>query len=415
MTAEKTREDELLDLLYEELSPQEETEVRAAIEADEGLRDMWEELRADRAAVRAAMPEQLAVPQDVTAAILEGARTRKPGRRSPAGSGATKGQVSRGIWYDVTMGRYKAPVSVAVVLLCVGVVFTILRGEVEQSLGPAQEEVSAIPFGDGGSAGPKNSAAPTNVGQRAVPAPERSVAELDALAPIEEPSRTRQEVAAGSGPTVAAATGAGAPAEVEESVALRGGGGVQSRSEAPVATPERENVRRSAVRPRTRAPAPGEMERAPEPQVSQDSMEMLDLPEDVPLGRSSGRVGQAQSGGGAASRAPASLAPAPRGPADSGALAPAPMQSANVEMEPMEALADVALDQELVEDQVAEEVEQADEPEPTARERLEEAEEALAGGRIDHARGLLDGIETVELTEAEQLRLQDLREELSDK
>ncbi|MFW5854727.1 MAG: anti-sigma factor family protein, partial [Thermodesulfobacteriota bacterium] len=104
MTAEKTRQDELLDLLYGELSPQEEAEVRAAIDDDEKLRKEWEELQGDREVVRAAVPEAFEVPEEVTAAILERARVKKPGRRSPARSGAGSAKGGRGIWYDVTMG-----------------------------------------------------------------------------------------------------------------------------------------------------------------------------------------------------------------------------------------------------------------------------------------------------------------------
>lgn len=115
----------LLDLLYGELTPEEEAELRRAIDEDEELAEQWAQLRRDRREVRRHIPPPEQVSPAISEAILEAAAENTssgPTRRSGGGTAPT-----RGFWSTaISSSRARAMASAAVMLLGSAVILALL-------------------------------------------------------------------------------------------------------------------------------------------------------------------------------------------------------------------------------------------------------------------------------------------------
>ena len=403
MTTQPSHNDQLLDLLYGECSPEEETQLRAEISRDEDLQREWKSLQADHQAVSASIPDPIPVPEELTARILQNASSASSAstssRRAPNGT-----PPPRGLWHSVVSGKLRAPVMLAAILISSSVVIAYMFGTIYDDLFmEAQPEVSSIHIGGGGGGGggvPSGGHSP--LFQRSAP----SRAAFDEV--VEEE-----------------AEGAPAPARAPSAEPMIG-----SRQQEPIEpvqtpaptprTPSTESAQAAAPTP---APPPSRRERAVSP--STDSLDSI-----APLGRGGGgTITREESlrrpASGAAAPAPEMAAPAPRptrarsAPTLSGAGRSAP--SPRPAPAPTNDLFADSFD-----DAIADAIVEESEPTPLAEPEadtpneveealalLEEAREALDEGDRDEALRLLDeALATGHLSSQDRTRAEDLRRSL---
>ena len=384
MTA-SSHSDQLLDLLYGELTAEEEARLRRAIAEDDDLQAEWAALESTHQAVRAHVPEPQEVSAElrdsIMAAASEAVRDR-PGRRT--------GGIERrsSIWSTfLTGGRLQAAVTLGVLLLTSATVYTLFNAT--YVLGPnVTDEVSSVSV-----AGAPEPGAPAAADDFAY----EEIAEEEAPEPSPEPGftpapqPTERDLAQQAPPPPA-------PEEPRvDRVADRGSEqpAIQRRARNQAA-PEQAQAPRA--RPRRAAPQPQpRQERAEE---EQQSVELLDG-----FG-SRGAIGRAGSGDRAAGSPP---------PAAYDSLAEA-------EPEPAESEG-AMIDQEIAaaSEELAEAAEAEEEPSddaPTAEELLTAAEEArIAGDEAaarQHLEQLLSDEFSATLSETMQRQARDLLEDIEE-
>lgn len=128
--------DQLLDLLYGELSPEEEADLRREIDDDEELADQWRALQASYEEITEAVPPSEELPQDVTDAILKAAESSAAKRRRdpPPAVGGWKPLLSS--------SKLMAISSAAAVCLAAGAFFWLTGQQVMEESAPEAGPVS---------------------------------------------------------------------------------------------------------------------------------------------------------------------------------------------------------------------------------------------------------------------------------
>lgn len=117
-----------MDLLYGELSPEEEAQLRRELEEDDELAEEFHELKSVRREVAEQIPEPREVPQPVRDSILKKARRNDGDRRSSTREeGASRR--ARGVWRRLGgSGQARAVVGVALMMVVAGGVYYALFG-----------------------------------------------------------------------------------------------------------------------------------------------------------------------------------------------------------------------------------------------------------------------------------------------
>lgn len=116
--------DQLLDLLYGELSPAEEKELLRAIDDDDELAEQWRQLQATREEVVDHIPPPEEVPDGVCDSILEAAAEQADA--GPRRRGGDRRASRDGLWNTfVASGRLQAVVSAAMLLIVGGTIYTL--------------------------------------------------------------------------------------------------------------------------------------------------------------------------------------------------------------------------------------------------------------------------------------------------
>lgn len=116
--------DDLLDLLYGEVSPRKEAELRQAIDEDDELSEQWDELRQNHRDVQTQVPPPQEVPEPIRTSILEASveHASSPDRRDPDDAPTT----SDGLWTSfVDSGGLRAATALAVVGFSAVVVYMV--------------------------------------------------------------------------------------------------------------------------------------------------------------------------------------------------------------------------------------------------------------------------------------------------
>ncbi len=133
--------DQLLDLLYGELSPEQEAELRRAIADDDDLAERWQQLKKAHGEVRKHVPEPQQVPVELQDAIMDAAKTHANDGPKRRGAGPTS---TDGGWSTlVSSGRVWAGVSMAAVLLASATLYTVYSS-MEQTVSPEAQRSVAV-------------------------------------------------------------------------------------------------------------------------------------------------------------------------------------------------------------------------------------------------------------------------------
>lgn len=387
MTGIEERDNILLDLLYGELSPEEEAEMRVLLESNEELLAQFEELQAERSTVQNYLDPAPEVPEELTKKLIALGSSQGTSRGSaksnarPAPVGPEK---KPPLWYELTYGKLKAPLSVAVVLICFSFAIIVLFGEtIEDLFTEAEQEVASINLpgsaslsstagGGGGGGGGRSYSSPARRAPAPVvesaPAEEVAEEESDFRPPVIAERREIERVAPPPSPQ---------EQQINEPRAERIG-----RARAPA--PAQDSAPSPA--PARAAPAPRPAQPAPVPEGSSVGAEAF------------GSIGRSTSGG--AARAPESTIqrreiPQARSAADS-------LDSFN------EVVSDSAIMEESQDDESAP-------PTLTSAEIdriLTEATQALEAGQKSRVEELLRRLEGQELSSSQQESFDELEEEL---
>lgn len=139
--------DRLLDLLYGELSPEEEAELYRAVEDDEELADELRELRQTHAEVRRNVPEPEEVPEDVAEAILARASREKGDEEEDPVRPPRAVRSEGGLWSRlIESGAARAATSVAVMLLvCGGAYYAMFGLDAPPTPSSSMEDMAGSP------------------------------------------------------------------------------------------------------------------------------------------------------------------------------------------------------------------------------------------------------------------------------
>ncbi len=334
--------DRLLDLLYGELDPDEETALREELQDDDALAAELRELTEARQEISDHIPAPEPVPTALTESILAAARAEADTRKPAAASNGRR--PNRGVWTTLASANLYKLGSYAAVLIATGAVLTILFGE--SVFQDAEQEVGrvAIQTGHSGSfsSGPgRGSSEPEIVAHATPPMPDEEAES------IEDSLAMELELSPAPQPST----------DVEAAPQTREIARVETRR-----SQQEPRARRAA--PRTAAPRPA----APQQQSQQDSPTRGGAFADPGFGR----IG---SGGG--------------GGAATGMSAPAP--EALAADSTLEEAAVASLD---LADEGAEVTAEADEAEEETDEEslLDQAQRALEDGEVGHAARLLEQI-----------------------
>lgn len=293
-----TDNDQLLDLLYGELPPEEEEQLRRAIREDEQLADQWRQLQRTHDEVSQHVPEPEDVPEGVQQAILQKARRGDATDVDRGGGNASRR--ARGVWSRLAKSGQARGLVAAAVMLISGAVVALIALDTGVLAPDNSEVVSAVAVQqDAASSAPGKPAAAQEIEQQSEERKQieqagqkaRQLAEskgqhsrriADNIEDVEEDSddehAEQQEVIAGRIDDTDQMIGRGAIG--------RGAGGAASQSSddrvARAAEPESEPEPQAAPRARRAA---DESSAAPQ-QVALDQVEQEDSGDVIALGDS---------------------------------------------------------------------------------------------------------------------------------
>lgn len=379
----QSHSDQLLDLLYGELSPSQEAELRQAIADDDELAATWQELCESHGEIQTHIPPPQEVPSSVQSAILAAAAEHTastgPKRRSPKGENSRKG-----LWNTlITSGNAQAAVSLAAVLACIGVVITMLSPHAVFDEPDAPVQSISVAQSPGMESMDRQGAMATEETEEdrelMLAEDEMEQEPLDMLGPSESPSIQRDEPGAA---TRQAASGA-----------------EQQRHELDPEPPRVQREERMVQRREVARPSAGSSS------ASGRSAPTLDL--DLSTDAFGSGAGLGGSAGGAPlpprNDEPSRAAPSPQAPSDASQgttenLATDEGDSRRGRTQTRSALADSATestpsieaDAEVLAEAEEMAVEEAEDSDDDTSSLIDEAEDALAEGRTSDAAELLD-------------------------